>query len=358
MLVECEDVIIGEHDVEAIEIAGEPAHLDVIALPDDDDVVAVARQGRDRAVRHADERAGGFDDGQPQRTSARERALGGAVCRHHDGGGRDARDVLRDSDAPGLERAQDGRVVDEVAEDGEGAGVSVLKRERDGIANAETHAEMRRSQDTHTRQFTQRTLCCKVYLRSRCGRVIRHVVPRIKTQMAIEHVLPARLARWLATEPDWDRVYAEELPRVFNFFRYRIGNTADAEDLTARTFEKAWRSRHRYRLDLAGFSTWLLTIARNVAIDHLRARRPLVPIEAAASVPSALRTPEEQALQQSDADRLEELLKRLAPRERELIAFKYGAEMTNRAIARATGLSESNVGTILHRAVETLRAQW
>ena len=176
--------------------------------------------------------------------------------------------------------------------------------------------------------------------------------------MAFEQVLPRRLARWATAEPDWDQVYAEELPRVFNFFRYRFGHTADAEDLTARTFEKAWRSRYRYRQDLAGFATWLLTIARNVAIDHARARKPLVPLDAAAAVPSDARTPEEQALQQSDADRLERLLKQLEPRERELIALKYGAEMTNRAIARATGLSESNVGTILHRAVETLRAQW
>lgn len=176
--------------------------------------------------------------------------------------------------------------------------------------------------------------------------------------MAIEHALPRRLAHWVGAEPDWDRVYVDELPRVFNFFRYRLGNTADAEDLTARTFEKAWQSRHRYRRDVAGFATWLLTIARNVAIDHARARRPLVPLADAAAVPSATRSPEEQTLQQSDADRLERLLTRLNPRERELIAFKYGAEMTNRAIARATGLSESNVGTILHRAVETLRAQW
>jgi RNA polymerase sigma-70 factor (ECF subfamily) len=176
--------------------------------------------------------------------------------------------------------------------------------------------------------------------------------------MAFEQALPRRLARWAAAEPDWDQVYAEELPRVFNFFRYRFGHTADAEDLTARTFEKAWRSRYRYRSDVAAFATWLLTIARNVAIDHARARKPLVPLDAAAAVPSAARTPEEQALQQSDADRLDLLLKRLSPRDRELIALKYGAEMTNRAIARATGLSESNVGTILHRAVEELREQW
>src|SRR5918993_1717001 len=125
--------------------------------------------------------------------------------------------------------------------------------------------------------------------------------------MTFEQVLPRRLTRWVAAEPDWEQVYAEQLPRVLNFFRYRLGRTADVEDLTARTFEKAWRSRHRYRRDLAGFSTWLLTIARNVAIDHLRARqRPLspVPLDVAAAVPSPDDTPEQQAVHQSEAQRL------------------------------------------------------
>src|SRR3954467_1968259 len=179
--------------------------------------------------------------------------------------------------------------------------------------------------------------------------------------MAFVQVLPRRLASWIATEPDWDEVYAAQLPRVLNFFRYRLRHTADLEDLTPPTFEKAWRARHRYRRDLAGFSTWLLTIARNVAIDHLRARqRPLshLPLDVAAAVPSPDHTPEQQAVQQSEAQRLPPLLATLEPRQRELIAMKYGAEMTNRAIARATGLTESNVGTILHRAVETLRGQW
>ena len=173
-----------------------------------------------------------------------------------------------------------------------------------------------------------------------------------------EQVLPRRLARWGAAEPDWEQVYAEQLPRVLNFFRYRLGNTADVEDLTARTFETAWRARHGYRRALAGFATWQLTIARNVAIDHLRARRRHEPLEAAAAVPSSDDTPEQQAVQHADAQRLAALLATLSPRERELVAMKYGAEMTNRAIARATGLSESNVGTILHRAVEALRERW
>jgi RNA polymerase sigma-70 factor, ECF subfamily len=173
----------------------------------------------------------------------------------------------------------------------------------------------------------------------------------------MEQVIPGRLARWIAAEPDWDVVYAEQLPRVYNFFRYRFGDRADAEDLTSRTFEKAWRARHRYRRDMAAFSTWLFSIARNVAIDHQRGTKAFVPLDDAPDI-AAGTTPEDQAALRSDADRLARLMMQLPDRDRELLALKYGAAMTNRAIARATGLSESNVGTILHRAVQTLRSRW
>jgi RNA polymerase sigma-70 factor (ECF subfamily) len=119
--------------------------------------------------------------------------------------------------------------------------------------------------------------------------------------MTFEQVLPRRLVRWVAAEPDWRQVYAEQVPRVFNFFRYRLGDPADAEDLTARTFERAWRARHGYRRDCAGFATWLLTIARNVAIDHPRSRQRYQPLDVAAAVPSPDDTPEQQAVQQSEA---------------------------------------------------------
>lgn len=189
--------------------------------------------------------------------------------------------------------------------------------------------------------------------------VIRPPVRRIFLQMSVEQAMPGRLVRWLsAAEPDWDAVYADQLPRVYNFFRYRFGATADAEDLTARTFEKAWRARQRYRRDVAAFSTWLFTIARNVAADYVRARRPHVALDEAASVPAAAGTPEDEAVRHSDGERLAALLQSLPERERELLALKYGAGMTNRAIASATGLTESNVGTIVHRAVQTLRERW
>jgi RNA polymerase sigma-70 factor, ECF subfamily len=176
--------------------------------------------------------------------------------------------------------------------------------------------------------------------------------------MAIEGELPKPFLWGVATaEPNWDAVYTEQLPRVYNFFRYRLGNDAHAEDLTSRTFEKAWSARARYRRDLAGFSTWLLSIARNVAIDHLRAQRPHLPLEAAEDV-SAPGTPHDDVAKQSDLARLGALLEKLPQREQELVALKYGAEATNRAIAELTGLSESNVGTILHRVVQALRRDW
>src|SRR5437899_1472862 len=106
--------------------------------------------------------------------------------------------------------------------------------------------------------------------------------------MAVGDVVPARFLLRLsgATEAEWEALYAEQLPRVYNFFRFRVSNPADVEELTSLTFEKAWRARHRYRRDLAGFATWLLTIARNVAVDHYRRRRRDAPLDEAEQVAS------------------------------------------------------------------------
>ena len=163
---------------------------------------------------------------------------------------------------------------------------------------------------------------------------------------------------WPASgEADWDAIYAEHLPRIYNYFRFRLAAEADVEDLTARVFEKAWSARSRYRSDLAGFSTWLYRIAQNVAIDHFRSRRAHAPLEVAIEV-AAERTPQDDEERRSDLARLAALTASLPERQRDLIALRYGAGLSNRAIAPLVGLSESNVGTILHRTVQTLRSRW
>ena len=158
-------------------------------------------------------------------------------------------------------------------------------------------------------------------------------------------------------EADFAEIYRLELPRVFNFFRFRLGDDLAAEDLTSETFEKAWRSRAQYRHDRAAFSTWLFTIAQRVLVDHLRKTKTVIPLEAVTALP-ADETTEDAAFLQADFTRLNVLLAQLADRDRELVALRYGAGLTNRTIARLTGLSESNVGVLLHRAVQKLRNDW
>ncbi len=159
------------------------------------------------------------------------------------------------------------------------------------------------------------------------------------------------------TDINWDAVYRDYLPRVYNFFRYRVGDDALAEDLTSATFEKVWRARQSFREEIGAMGTWLFAIARNVANDHFRGSRPEVELETVEDEPDSFSV-EEHFQKRDELQRLEILLMTLNPRDRELIALKYGAEMNNREIAHLTNLSESNVGTIVNRVVTKLRNAW
>jgi RNA polymerase sigma-70 factor, ECF subfamily len=158
-------------------------------------------------------------------------------------------------------------------------------------------------------------------------------------------------------EIDWEGVYTALLSRIFHFFCYKVGDPQLAEELTAITFEKAWASRGSFREDLGQIPAWLLGIARHVAGDHFRKPSREVALDEAfeISAPSSI---DEDLQRRLDFQKVSRILSQFPDRERELVALKYGAEVTNREIARLTGLSESNVGTILHRVVGRLRKEW
>ena len=163
--------------------------------------------------------------------------------------------------------------------------------------------------------------------------------------------------RPISHEVNWEEVYRREMPRIYNYFRYRVGDGPQAEDLTATTFEKAWRARSQYHHDQATTSTWLFTIACNVALDHYRQHRQDVPLGSARNLTDN-QALDETIQQQDDLARLAKLLGQLPDREREIISLKYGAELTNRRIAKLTGLSAANVGVILFLTVRKLRTEW
>ena len=159
---------------------------------------------------------------------------------------------------------------------------------------------------------------------------------------------------------NWDSIYTAELPRVYNFFLYKVGDGGFAQDLTATTFERAWKLRSRYRPQTAAISTWLFGIARNVLKEHLRKSRSsgqkLLDVTTLEDVPAKVDI-EKMYQREQEMEHLRKLLLELPDREQDLIALKYGAGLTNREMARITGLSETNVGSILFRTIKHIRAR-
>jgi RNA polymerase sigma-70 factor (ECF subfamily) len=158
-------------------------------------------------------------------------------------------------------------------------------------------------------------------------------------------------------EGAWDERIRLALPRVYRYLFFKVGDRGLAEDLAADTFERAWRDRHRYRPERGEWGMWVLGIARHVAAGFLRRHRAVLPIDCA-DADSEDRPTEEDADRRAEVTRMGKLLCELRDRDRDLVGLKYGAGMTNRAIARLTGLSETNVGTIIYRAVSRLRRRW
>lgn len=152
-------------------------------------------------------------------------------------------------------------------------------------------------------------------------------------------------------------LYEQYLPRVFRYISYRIGDVHLAEDLTSDVFEKALTGFSSYRSDKASFSTWLLSIARHAVIDHYRvsSKRQTIPLEETANMSSENTSPEEEAVRREERQRLRVCLAGLPQQEQDIISFKFGAELTNRQIAEMLSFTESNVGTILYRAIRRLR---
>jgi len=160
-------------------------------------------------------------------------------------------------------------------------------------------------------------------------------------------------------EAAFARTYESEFPRVYGYIRYRVGDRDKADDLTSQAFLKALARLPTFDPRRGDLGTWILGIARNVVHDHLRARRRWgwLPLEWLGE-PAALQpTPEQRAIRGQQRERLVAALGDLSHRERDVLGLKFAAGLTNRAIARLTGLGVSHVGVIVYRAVGRLRAR-
>jgi RNA polymerase sigma-70 factor (ECF subfamily) len=148
-----------------------------------------------------------------------------------------------------------------------------------------------------------------------------------------------------------------QLDAVFSYVRYRVPSADVAEELTSTVFLKALEGLPSFDPSRGEMIHWIFRIARNVVTDHLRAQRrwSMVPIEWLSERRSSDATPERVVAQCEVHDRLVHGLKRLRHRDRDVLGMKFGAGLTNRDIARVTGLHEGHVAVLVGRALSRLK---
>jgi RNA polymerase sigma-70 factor (ECF subfamily) len=156
--------------------------------------------------------------------------------------------------------------------------------------------------------------------------------------------------------------------RLVGIMTHLVGNPEEGEDLAQEVFLRVYRARKKYRAR-SRFSTWLFTIANNLALNSLRARqrKPVVPLNTRESGPLGPR-PQEQLVhdpgtgpvqkvqKQELAERIRAALDTLNERQRMAVVLNKFEDMNYAEIAEVMGLTTKAVKSLLSRARMNLRA--
>ena len=152
---------------------------------------------------------------------------------------------------------------------------------------------------------------------------------------------------------DFDALYRSSRDDVYAYVVTLLRSRSAAEDVTAQAFERAFRKARSYDPGKGGPRAWLFGIARNAALDELRrGKRTATLVAEPADAAPGTDDAAERALARAA---VRTALAGLPPREREIIALKFHAGLDNAELAAVLGVSVSNAGTQLHRAMTKLR---
>jgi RNA polymerase sigma-70 factor (ECF subfamily) len=171
--------------------------------------------------------------------------------------------------------------------------------------------------------------------------------------------VPERLLVERARNRDADAVgdlYVRHRAAVSVYLARVVGNDHDAEDLAAETFLKVFESIERFRPQGVPFVAWVYRIARNVAVDHFRARaRAQALSERLDSRPAGNASAEDEAMAAIAHRRMLADVHELSPGQRDVLVLRFVHSLSTHDSARILGRSEGSVKALQHRAIEALR---
>jgi RNA polymerase sigma-70 factor (ECF subfamily) len=165
------------------------------------------------------------------------------------------------------------------------------------------------------------------------------------------------LARASAGDRDaFGMLYERYVERIFNYVYYRTGNVNDAEDLTARVFQRAMNHIVNYTDRGVPFSAWLYRIAHNLVANwhRDRSRRQEIPISDAPLV-SKGDAPETSLVHTEQQESLLRLIRSLPAERQTLLILKFVEHYSNAEIGAIMGRSEGAVKSLYHRTLLALR---
>lgn len=151
-------------------------------------------------------------------------------------------------------------------------------------------------------------------------------------------------------------LYELHIDRIYNYIYYRVGNSHDAEDLTARVFFRAIQHIHNYQDQGVPFSAWLYRIARNMLANWYRdnSKRQMISLDSVRQQ-HAVDDPEFATELQEDREALLAGILRLPSDRQELLILKYVERMSNAEIGRIMERSEGAIKSLYHRTMLSLR---
>ncbi len=153
------------------------------------------------------------------------------------------------------------------------------------------------------------------------------------------------------------QLYELYVGRIYNYVYYRTGNVADAEDLTAKIFERAMKHIPRYKDQGVPFSAWLYRIAHNLVANWHRdnSRRQMVALDDITHWHVGDESPEFATQLLEDKSFLLDAIRRLPADRQELLILKFVERLSNAEIGDIMGRSEGAIKSLYHRTLLSLR---